>query len=401
MKTPSIKPNMRPKIYLAPCGIGLGHAGRLITIAKKLRDFGAFCFFSTNGEAVNFVKSHNFPVERGPAIKYFELPDGSPDFVKTTTRPIIHISAMLRQICKEIRLIKRINPDIIITDSRISTVIASRLLGRPCLLILQQMKIIIPHVTELSKIRRIFKKLLEYSLVACLSVIWRISKKIYVPDFPYPFTIAKSQVNVYSSFYKRAEFIGPIIDINLILSYKQSDDAIRRSFDLNELPIIFLGLSGTPKEKKVIIEKFREIFQSFPETFQFFVTIGRRNFKPIIRENVKIYGWIEKRTPIYQICDIVIHRGGHNTTSECLYFGKPMIIIPTPSHPEKIDNANSVRRLGLGLVIPQSHISKSSLLNAINIILSTPSFKKRTNAIREQALKFNSIQTIIEQIFAY
>jgi uncharacterized protein (TIGR00661 family) len=402
MKTPSIKPNIRPKIYLAPCGIGLGHAGRLITIAKKLRDLGAFCFFSTNGEAVNFVKSHNFPVERGPAIKYYELPDGAPDFVKTTTRPIVHISAMLRQICKEIRLIQRINPDIIVTDSRISTVIASWLLGRPCLLILQQMKNIIPHVIELSRIRRILKKLLEYSLVACLSVVWRISKKIYVPDFSYPFTIAKSQVNVYSSFYKRAEFIGPIIDINLnTLSNKQEDVAIRRSFNLNELPLIFLGLSGTPKEKKAITEKFREIFRSFPKTFQFFVTIGSRNFKPIIRENVKIYGWIERRTPIYRMCNIVIHRGGHNTTSECLYFGKPMIIIPTPSHPEKIDNANSVRRLGLGLVIPQSHISKNSLLNAINIILNTPSFKKRANAIRQQALKFNSIQTIIEQIFEY
>ncbi len=262
------------------------------------------------------------------------------------------------------------------------------------------MKVILPHVKELSKIRRILKKLLEYSLVACLSVVWRISKKIYVPDFPYPFTIAKSQVNVYSSFYKRAEFIGPIIDINLnALSNKREDVAFRRSFDLNELPLIFLGLSGTPKEKKAITEKFREIFQSFPKTFQFFVTIGRRNFKPIIRENVKIYGWIETRTPIYRICDIVIHRGGHNTTSECLYFGKPMIIIPTPSHPEKIDNANSVRRLGLSLVISQSHVSKKSLLKAINTILTTPSFGNMAKAIRKQALKFNAVKTMVEHIF--
>jgi uncharacterized protein (TIGR00661 family) len=402
MKTLRIKSNIRPKIYLAPCGIGLGHAGRLITIAKKLRELGAFCFFSTNGEAVDFIKSHNFPVERGPAIKYFELPDGAPDFVKTTTRPILHISAMLRQICKEIRLIKRINPDVIVTDSRLSTVIASWLLGRSSLLILQQMKIIIPHVKELSRIRRILKKLLEYGLVACLSVIWRISKKIYVPDFPYPFTIAKSQVNVYSSFYKRAEFIGPLIEINLnTLSNKQEDIATKRFFDLNELPLIFLGLSGTPKEKKAITEKFKEIFQSFPKTYQFLVTTGRRNFTPVIRDNVKIYGWIESRTPIYRICDVVIHRGGHNTTSECLYFGKPMIIIPAPSHPEKIDNANSIKRLGLGLVISQSHVKKILLLNAINIILNTPSFKKRANTIRDQVIKFNAVQTVVEQIFEY
>jgi len=402
MKIPSFKPNMRPKIYFAPCGIGLGHAGRLITIARQLRDLGAFCFFSTNGEAVNFVKSHNFPVERGPAIKYYELPDGAPDFVKTTTRPIVHISAMFRQICKEIRLIKRINPDIIVTDSRLSTVIASWLLGRTCLLVLQQLKIIIPHITELSKIRKILKKLLEYGLVACLSVIWRRSQKIYVPDFPYPFTIAKSQMHVYSSFYNRVEFIGPLIDITPEMLFENSSDlAIKRSFSLDNRPLIYCGLSGTIREKKVITEKLKEIFQSFPKEFQVFMTIGSKNFKPIICENVKIYGWIEKRTPLYRICDMVIHRGGHNTTSECIYFGKPMVIIPAPAHTEKIDNARSINNLGLGLVISQSHVSKKSLLNAINTILTTASFGNKAKAIRKQALKFNAVQTIIEHIFSF
>ena len=402
MKAPEYKSTRRPLIYLAPCGIGLGHTGRLITVAKKLRDIGASCFFSTNGDAVQFVKAHNFPVADGPAILYEELPDGSPDFVKTTTRPMSHISALLKQIRKEIQLIKRFNPDVIVSDSRLSTVIASWLLGRPCLLILQQLKIIIPHITKLSKIRKILKKLLEYSLVACLSVVWRRSKKIYVPDFPYPFTIAKSQMHVYSSFYNRVEFIGPIIDITPEMLFESSSEiAIKHSYDLDKRPFIFCGLSGTPKEKIIITEKLKEIFQSFPNNIQVFMTVGNKNFEPIIRDNAKIYGWVEKRTPFYKISDIVIHRGGHNTTSECIYFGKPMIIIPAPAHTEKMDNARSISMLGLGLVIFQPYISKKSLLNAINIILKTSSFKNRANAIKEQALKFNAVQTIIEYIYAF
>jgi len=395
------KSTRRPLIYLAPCGIGLGHTGRLITVAKKLRDIGASCFFSTNGDAVQFVKAHNFPVAEGPAILYSELPDGSPDFVRTTTRPISHISALLKQIHREIQLIKRFNPDVIVSDSRLSTVIASWLLGRPCLLILQQLKIIIPHITRLSKIRKILKKLLEYGLVACLSIVWRRSQKIYVPDFPYPFTIAKSQMHVYSSFYNRVEFIGPIIDITQEMLFEDSSDlAIKRSFSLDNRPLIYCGLSGTIREKKVISEKLKEIFQSFPKEFQVFMTIGSKNLKPLIRENVKIYGWIEKRTPLYRMCDMVIHRGGHNTTSECIYFGKPMIIIPAPAHTEKMDNARSISGLGLGLVISQSHVSKKSLLKSINTILTTHSFGNKAKAIRNQALKFNAVQTIIEHILS-
>jgi UDP-N-acetylglucosamine--N-acetylmuramyl-(pentapeptide) pyrophosphoryl-undecaprenol N-acetylglucosamine transferase len=394
---------MEFRVYLAPCGIGLGHAGRLITIAKKLRDRGISCFFSTYGNAVKFVKTHKFPVARGPAITYDELPDGSPDFVKTTTRPMSHIIALLKQVCKEIQLIKYINPDVIISDSRLSTIIASWLLGRPCLLILQQLKIIIPHVTELSTIRSIFKKLLEYGLVACLSVIWRRSKKIYVPDFPHPFTIAKSQMHVYSSFYKRVEFIGPIIEITPETLFHNSKDLdIKRSYDLDDRPLIYCGLSGTPREKEIIAKKLKEIFQSsFPKELQVFMTIGSKNFAPIIRENVKLYGWIEKRAPLYRICDLVIHRGGHNTTSECIYFGKPMIIIPAPAHTEKLDNAHSISMLGLGLVISQSHVTKKLLLNAINMLLNDFSFKKRANAIRKQASNFNAVQTIIEHISAF
>ncbi|MFX1518483.1 MAG: glycosyltransferase [Promethearchaeota archaeon] len=390
------------RVYLAPCGIGLGHAGRLITIAKKLRDLGVSCFFSTYGNAVKFVKAHDFLVARGPAIIYDELPDGAPDFVKTTTRPMSHIIALLKQVRKEIQLIKHINPDVIISDSRLSTVIASWLLGRSCLLILQQLKIIIPHTTELSKIRRIFKKMLEYGLVAGLSLIWRRSKKIYVPDFSHPFTIAKSQMNVYSSYYKRVEFIGPITDIITESFFHDSSDlAIQRSYELDDRPFIYCGLSGTPKAKKIIVKKLKVIFQSFPKTFQVFMTIGSQNFKPIIHENVKIYGWVEKRTPLYRICDLVIHRGGHNTTSECIYFGKPMIIIPTPAHTEKMDNAQSIQKLGLGLVISQSHLSRKLLLKAINILLNTPSFKNTVNAIKKQASNFNAVQTIIEYIFAF
>ncbi|RLI33212.1 hypothetical protein DRO66_10535, partial [Candidatus Bathyarchaeota archaeon] len=55
------------RIYLGPCGIGLGHVGRTIPVAKELERRGAEVMFSTYLEAVEFVRRQGFPVVRSPA----------------------------------------------------------------------------------------------------------------------------------------------------------------------------------------------------------------------------------------------------------------------------------------------------------------------------------------------
>jgi UDP:flavonoid glycosyltransferase YjiC (YdhE family) len=77
-----------------------------------------------------------------------------------------------------------------------------------------------------------------------------------------------------------------------------------------------------------------------------------------------------------------------------------MIIIPAPAHTEKMDNARSIKKLGLGLVVSQQRLSKNVLLKAINKILATPSFKRKATAVKNHARKYNAIQTIIEYIFS-
>jgi UDP:flavonoid glycosyltransferase YjiC (YdhE family) len=42
------------RVYFAPCGIGLGHAGRSIPIARELKN--AKIVFSTYREGINYVK---------------------------------------------------------------------------------------------------------------------------------------------------------------------------------------------------------------------------------------------------------------------------------------------------------------------------------------------------------
>ena len=50
------------KVYIAACGMGLGHVGRCLPIAKRLRELGIEVVFSTYGDAVYEASSAGFKV---------------------------------------------------------------------------------------------------------------------------------------------------------------------------------------------------------------------------------------------------------------------------------------------------------------------------------------------------
>ncbi|MBX3567201.1 MAG: glycosyltransferase [Rhizobiaceae bacterium] len=93
--------------------------------------------------------------------------------------------------------------------------------------------------------------------------------------------------------------------------------------------------------------------------------------------NVIVDGWFPQPSVIPQV-DAVIHHGGNNSFTECLYFGKPAIIMPYvwDGH----DNATRVQETGHGFKMPRYEWSDADLLGKIETCLTDPAMKARLAA---------------------
>jgi uncharacterized protein (TIGR00661 family) len=114
------------KVYFAPNGIGLGHVGRCVPVARRLKENGAEVVFSTYREGIGYVERENFPLIKAPPIGFQVKPDGSVDFTQTAINPgpFLATFTLLKQLNAEIRTIEGFKPDVVVSDSRASPLLA-------------------------------------------------------------------------------------------------------------------------------------------------------------------------------------------------------------------------------------------------------------------------------------
>ena len=83
--------------------------------------------------------------------------------------------------------------------------------------------------------------------------------------------------------------------------------------------------------------------------------------------NVHLESWYPQPSVIAQ-ADAVVHHGGNNSFTECLYFGKPAIIMPYvwDGH----DNATRAQETGHGLKMHRAGWSEAELAAALETLVS-------------------------------
>ena len=398
------------RIYLAPCGIGLGHVTRTKSIAKKLLENGDEIILSTYLDGLKYARAMGFNTVASHPILFKVAYDGTVDFRKTSARSGLTLGFhryVLKQIVSEITNMKQFKPDLVFSDSRASSVIAARLLRIPIILMLNQFKVEIirkPSKEKMSLLDRLFFFIANIFWVfirTLIGGIWGQSNLILIPDFPNPNTICIENLAIPRKYLSKVKYVGPIVD--LAPNDLQVTKDMLEKLNLSKSKVtIYVAISGPKVERQYLANQLLKVLRDMPEDLQFVLSCGDPggNRNPTIINNLIKYEWLNEETQyaLLKIADIIICRSGHGSITKALIFGKPLILIPTPDHTEQILNAKRAVRLGVAVMLEQKELTKSTLLNAITKISQNTQFKKKAEDFYNLAQNLSSIDTIVRLI---
>jgi len=84
------------------------------------------------------------------------------------------------------------------------------------------------------------------------------------------------------------------------------------------------------------------------------------------------------QTSVLPHVDLVITHGGNNTTTECMWFGRPMMVLPL--FWDQHDNAQRVHEAGYGMRLPTYQFEEDELVGAIDRLLADEHLRSRATA---------------------
>jgi UDP-N-acetylglucosamine--N-acetylmuramyl-(pentapeptide) pyrophosphoryl-undecaprenol N-acetylglucosamine transferase len=398
------------RVYLAPCGIGLGHIARVQPIAEELTKRGNQVVFSTYLDGLDYARKRKLPTFAAVPLNFRVTTDGTIDFKMTaaTAGLSLGIRRFLEQVTREIQFLKQFRPDVVVSDSRASSLVAARLLRIPVALILNQFRVEIirrPTNRKLSVQDRVFFFIANIGWLfvrTAIGLVWGWSQVILIPDLPAPHTIALGNLAIPRRYNGKVKLIGPTIPRTLKKGMSEIHAKTELRFDPRR-PVIYGAVSGPTVERKILAKILLRAFEEMPHRFQTVLSRGKPagTERAHIIKGVRVFDWLENQDDYIEACDIVVSRAGHGTIMKSLTYGRPMILIPIPDHTEQIGNAQRAAQLHVAKVIDQTALNQHTLTSAVQDLTRSDSFRKHSLEISRSARKLNAVSlacNIIEKL---
>jgi len=397
------------KVYIAPMGLGLGHIARCEPIARRLIEKGATVIFSTYLDGLQYAERKKFRTVEAVPISFRVRPDGSVDFKKTASSSgfSLGVRRFLKQIRKEIRNIASFRPNVVISDSRASPIIAAKLLGVPTILLLNQFKVEIvrrPKSVKMTLFDRLFFFIANIFWIfvrTLLGGVWALSDLILIPDFPLPYTISLGNLAIPKKYQKKVRLIGPIIEVKPDQLPTKDEIRERRGFDPNH-HLIYAAVSGPRVERRYLANRLLEVLSDAHTDCEIVLSRGEPAGEgyPIKYGDVVVYDWMDDlaQSELLKACDILAGRAGHGTITKALTYGKPLVLIPIPDQTEQYGNANRAVRMRVAEVIMQSKLNTETFFKAVEKILNSDIYEKRARQVADRAASLDATENVIEVV---
>ncbi|WP_456419995.1 MJ1255/VC2487 family glycosyltransferase [Methanocaldococcus infernus] len=358
------------KILISVCGEGFGHTTRCLAIGNALKDEFDIAYLAY-GKSKDFIESYGFRVfETYPEIK-LKGKDGKFD-IKSTLFNKEH--SPKKAIKREYEIIKKYQPDLIITDCKYSTAVVAKLLKIPVFCISNQ------NYTKY----KIKTDILVYPTMAILNLINKRCEKFLVPDFPMPYTICQYNIKPISNL----EYLGPLI------RYDNVDNVDNDGY--------ILSVIGGFEYRYKILESLAEL--AIKNDYHVKLVCGSYEVASRLRakysrKNIEIIPITKDMDELMRRASLIVSHGGHSTIMEALCFGKPLIVIPDMDHPEQCNNAKKVHELRCGISLSYKQLNQ--LERAIEEIESNKVYRKNANHMRELYECYNGKENIKRLIYQF
>jgi len=173
-----------------------------------------------------------------------------------------------------------------------------------------------------------------------------------------------------------------------------------------------LPLKSSPSNKLIFIsmgtvfnqqpELYATCFKAFQESQATVVlSVGKqtdiRQFKDI-PSNFIVCNYVPQ-LEILQQADVFITHGGMNSSSEGLYFGVPLVVIPLMGDQPIV--ANRIEELGAGLQLNRQELDALILRNTTEQVLSNSSFKEKSLEIGKSLRDSGGYKKAVEAILKF
>jgi uncharacterized protein (TIGR00661 family) len=380
------------KVYIAACGIGLGHIGRMAAVADELRRLGAEAVFSTYGPAHRYISSAGYRAYDSPMLMWEEEENGSVSTPKSMGKAGHYLGVFRRHMAQERERIAAERPDAVVSDSRYSTVFVEDPFDIPFFFVSNQIRFLMPGWREGGFAR------VASDLISKANYRWlRDADAIFVPDFPLPDSISRENMDVPPQVLKRLTFTGPI-------SRKSPEDLpdaveVRKKYGFGGDLFVYAAVSGPGISRRPMLEALRAALPGFRRKSIIVKGEPGNDSSEWDGEWVNIRGWAEDRFELLKACDVVVSRPGLTTISEIVRFGKPCLLVPTPGQSEQEGNARSMEKLGAARVIAQKDVSHATFKEALeDIVLRSEDFDRVSSRLQRMASRMEGAKTIAQKI---
>ena len=390
---------MSSSAYFAPYGVGLGHASRLLMVADHLRQEGIKIQFSSYGEAASYVSMLGYKCATVSPVEFAWSMEGGFSVKDSIANIPVWFANFSRQVNQETRNILGCNPDIIVSDSRLSPLMAARLLKVPSVVVLNQIRLLLsPRLRDL-----VASRIFENLVAEFLGSMWAMAERVLVPDLPPPYTLSAHNVWHIGSASRKLEYVGftsPRPQTNREQVIKTTN---MLGLDRSR-PLVFVHISGPVQTRPALLKVAVETAKRLDPKIQFVISAGKPGGISYPRRIGRLswyYEWCPVRDEIFAASDLLVLRGGHVALSQAIQFGKPVVTVPIENHGEQLGNCAKMEELGAGVMLHPKRLRSDQLADAIEKVLGDSHYNKKATELQRLAERLNGIDNVVKIVRSY